>query len=424
MRSTLAHSLPAPSGCVRPPAPTPGASLAGARRGDGQGVRLEGLRRLPKLAEVRCRRVTIPLRHPAVWSGGTRGGIPLLLVEVEDTDGATGTGEAAGPSIPLIEAALAQEFADLLRGTEIDAWRQTLNDLRAYSCHWPRVGNHAIAGLEMALLDLTARRAGIPAAHLVGAPRAPRIRFSGYLFIDGPDANAAQARAYVAQGFDELKIKVGRDLDLDVRRLRAIRAAVGPAVGLKVDANMGWDPPLARRAMQALGRFDLLYVEQPVHDENLAGLRELRAACGIPIAVDESVRTLGDALRLIEARACDIFVVYTPEAGGLFEAGHIARVAAQAGIACCLGTWGESGLGMAASTAFLGGQPNFPFANDTHYPLLEGDIVTQPFRFVRGHAEADLGTSGWGVALDPAAVARFGTNARRERVFTDISGEA
>ena len=71
------------------------------------------------------------------------------------------------------------------------------------------------------------RRAGLPAAHLAGAPRAPRIRFSGYLFIDGPDANATRARAYVAQGCDELKIKVGGDLDLDVRRLRAIRAG-GP----------------------------------------------------------------------------------------------------------------------------------------------------------------------------------------------------
>jgi L-alanine-DL-glutamate epimerase-like enolase superfamily enzyme len=336
-----------------------------------------------------------------------------------DSDGATGIGEAAGPSIPLIEAALAQEFVDLVRGSELDDWRQTLASLRAYSCHWPRVGNHAVAGLEMALLDLTARRSGIPAAHLVGAPRAPRIRFSGYLFIDRPDANAAQARAYVAQGFDELKIKVGRDLDLDVRRLDAIRAAVGPAVGLKVDANMGWDLPLARRAVDALGRFGLLYVEQPIHDGNLAGLRELRAACGVPIAVDESVRTLGDALRLIEARACDVFVVYTPEAGGLHEAGHIARVAAEAGIACCLGTWGESGLGMAASTAFLGGQPNFPFANDTHYGLLDADIVAQPFRFVGGRAEADLGSTGWGVTLDAAAIARFGTDARRERVFTD-----
>ncbi len=93
-----------------------------------------------------------------MWSGGTLGGIPLLLVEVVDSDGATGLGEAAGPSIPLIEAALQQEFADLVRGSDADHWPELLERLRGYASHWPRVGRHAIAG------DLTARRAGVPAA--------------------------------------------------------------------------------------------------------------------------------------------------------------------------------------------------------------------------------------------------------------------
>ena len=118
---------------------------------------------------------------------------------------------------------------------------------------------------------------------------------------------------------------------------------------LRIDANMNWSVPAAIKWIKALERFDLQFVEQPVPDFDIAGLAQVRRSVSVPIAADEAARALRSALELIKADACDVFVVYPSEAGGLTRAMQIGALAAAAGKWCAIGSWAELGVATTAN---------------------------------------------------------------------------
>ena len=132
---------------------------------------------------------------------------------------------------------------------------------------------------------------------------------------------------------------------------------------------MNWSVPAAIKWIRALEQFDLQFVEQPVPDFDLAGMAQVRRAVATPIAADESCTTVRSAIELIKADACDVFVVYPSEAGGLTRAAQIGALAAAAGKWCVIGSWAELGVATTANAHLAAASPNFPFASDTHYPL-------------------------------------------------------
>ena len=241
--------------------------------------------------------------------------------------------------------------------------------MEEYSRNWASIAAYAIAGIEMALLDIKGKALGVPVAELLGGLSRTSIPVIGYLFIDEPEANAAKAAEFVAAGHTELKLKVGRSLSQDFDTIAAIRDRVGPDVKLRIDANMNWSVPAAIKWIRALEQFDLQFVEQPVPDFDLAGMAQVRRAVSTPIAADESCTSVRSALALIEAEACDVFVVYPSEAGGLTRANQIGAIAAAAGKWCVIGSWAELGVATTANAHLAAASSNFPFANDTHYPL-------------------------------------------------------
>ena len=246
----------------------------------------------------------------------------------------------------------------------------------------------------------------------------------GYLFIDEPEANADRAAAFVEAGHTELKLKVGRDLGQDHDTIAAIRDRVGPDVKIRIDANMNWSVPAAIKWIRALEKFDLQYVEQPVPDFDLAGMAQVRRAVSTPIAADESCTSLRSVLALIEAEACDVFVVYPSEAGGLTRASQIGAVAAAAGKWCAIGSWAELGVATAANAHLAAASTAFTFASDTHYPLQLNDVLDEPIAIERGRITVSR-EPGLGVTLDPEAVATLSALELRESPFyDDIRGDA
>ena len=163
--------------------------------------------------------------------------------------------------------------------------------MEEYSRNWSGIAAYAIAGIEMALLDLKGKALGVPVAELLGGFCRRQVPVIGYLFIDEPEANAGKAAAFVDAGHTELKLKVGRDLGQDHDTIAAIRDGVGPDVKIRIDANMNWSVPAAIKWIRALEQFDLQYVEQPVPDFDLQGLAQVRRAVERPIAADESCTT-------------------------------------------------------------------------------------------------------------------------------------
>jgi L-alanine-DL-glutamate epimerase-like enolase superfamily enzyme len=377
-----------------------------------------------RITRIDTSAVRTAMREPLKWTGGIRESAAGLIVEIATDEGLVGVGEAPGPTLPAIKAIIEQEFAQFLIEEDPLRTEWLVHRLEEYSRNWSGVAAYAIAGIEMALLDLKGKALGVPVAELLGGFCREAVPVVGYLFIDEPEANAAKAADFVAAGHLELKLKVGRELDQDVDTLAAIRDRIGYNVKIRIDANMNWSVPAAVKWIRALEQFDLQYVEQPVPDFDIAGLAQVRRAVACPIAADEACTSLRSALELIKADACDVFVVYPSEAGGLTRAMQIAALGAAAGKWCAIGSWAELGVATTANAHVVAASSNFPFASDTHYPLQHDDVLASPLEIENGTITLSH-EPGLGVTLDPGRLAKLGALELRESPFYDeIKGDA
>jgi L-alanine-DL-glutamate epimerase-like enolase superfamily enzyme len=213
---------------------------------------------------------------------------------------------------------------------------------------------------DMALHDIAAKHAGLPLyAFLNGRKRT--IQTDLTIGIDKPQAMAAKAIAFVADGVKIIKVKLGKKGEEDVERIRLIREAVGPDIQLRIDANQGWEFNTAVSTLQALGEYNIQFCEQPIPHQYDRLLPALKKASPIKIMGDESVFDHHDAIRLIEADAIDYINIKLAKSGGLLEARKIADEAANRGIACMLGGMLESRLALTAKVHFAMSHDNIQF---------------------------------------------------------------
>jgi L-Ala-D/L-Glu epimerase len=271
-------------------------------------------------------RLSIPLKRPFVTSGGVVSARELLLLRLEDEDGAVGCGEAA-PLEPYDGVAL----------------EDVVDELRRRNAARP----HARAAEEMARLDLERRREG----RGLGEPGAEAIAVNRTLPGGPPAEVAAEARAALRDGYSCFKLKVG--LPDDVERVAAVRDAVGSWPALRLDANGAWTPNEAVRRIAELEAFDLQLVEQPCR--TLDELAEVRPAVGVPVGADEPVTDAATVRAAAEIKACDVVNVKLAGSGGFTAAREALREAERHGLRAFLsstldGPWGiAAALQLAAS---------------------------------------------------------------------------
>lgn len=188
-----------------------------------------------------------------------------------------------------------------------------------------------------------------------------------------PAVSPERAHAIVAaSSCTTAKVKVAEGDD--EARIEAVRDALGPRGKLRIDANGAWTVDQAERAIKALGRFGLEYVEQPV--ATLEQMAELRRRVDVLLAADESVRTADDPARVAGLEAADIVVLKVQPLGGVRRA---LRVAEAAGLPCVVSSALETSVGIAAGVALAAALPELPYACGlATVELLEGDVVAEP----------------------------------------------
>ena len=233
----------------------------------------------------------------------------------------------------------------------------------------------------MALLDLAGKHYGAPVYELLGGRMRDRVPLAWGIYQKSPGEMAADAAAGVQAGFQAIKLKVGRALDEDVAAIRAVTAAVGQGIPLRLDANGAWlSVAEAARAIEAFASVArIAWIEQPLPRHDLDGLRLLRQRTSTPIMADESCQSLRDAYDLARAQAADVFNVYVVEAGGLEAAAAIFAFSDSVGIPCILGSQAEMGIGTAACAHLGVAVRHLPYACETFGPLRYcSDYITEP----------------------------------------------
>jgi len=207
---------------------------------------------------------------------------------------------------------------------------------------------------------------------------------AGWSPSQAPASAATVGRAAVAArppveagalaGFTAVKVKVGRpDLEADVDLVAAVRDAIGPAVALRIDANASWDLDTAISAITRFARYDLELVEQPV--PTVDDLAALRRRVDVPVAADESIRSVDDAGRVAALGAADVVVLKVQPLGGVRAA---LRVADAAGVPAIVSSMRETSVGIAAGLALAAALPDLPYACGLAARMPDGDVTREP----------------------------------------------
>ncbi len=257
----------------------------------------------------------------------------------------------------------------------------------------------ARSAAEGAFLEYLSRTLKTPIAQLLGGAKAQSIRVNALIDGDNAAGLAAAASAAVEAGFTTLKIKVGaRPLGIDAQRLAAVRAAVGPTVRLRIDANGGWTESTARAALRGLEALHLELCEQPVVARDVESMRRIRLAVPCIIAADEAL-LLDDAptqvLNVYPVPAAQVLVLKPMILGGVLPALALAKRANQVAVDCYVTTSLDGPIARAAA-AMLASVVSGPYAHGVSTLELFEGVRADRFTPVRGAIRA-FDELGWGV---------------------------
>ncbi|GAA2725673.1 o-succinylbenzoate synthase [Actinocorallia aurantiaca] len=364
-----------------------------------------------KIEGVELRWVGLPLVSPFRTSFGTETDREILLVRVLTTEG-----EGWGECVAMREPVYSSEYVDgaaqvirefLLPLAHPDPWR-TEQAFRPVHGH-----PMAKAALEAAILDAWLRARGMSFGEFLGAVRPAVPAGVSVGIMDSVPELLDAVGGYLDEGYLRIKLKI--EPGWDTEPVRAVRERF-PDILLQADANTAYTlrdaPRLAR-----LDPFELLLIEQPLPEDDLAGHAELARRIRTPVCLDESITSARIAVDAITRGAASIVNVKPGRVGGFLEARRVHDVCAAHGVPVWCGGMLETGVGRAANVA-LAALPNFTLPGDTSASgRYYREDVTEPFVLEDGHLRVPEGP-GLGVVPHEERLREF--TLRKEYIPTHI----
>jgi L-talarate/galactarate dehydratase len=355
-----------------------------------------------KITQVAVDVVRVPVERAYVAGGRTVDANWHVLARITTSDGVQGIGYVVYPRPDLMTTIghAARELGQHLIGMSVlepeAAW-----DRLARRGDWVGPGgllHIALAPLDIAMWDAAGKTLGQPLWRMLGGyrDRLPSYGSDGLWYSLTPDELAAAARRHVESGFGAVKLRLGKEAapELEVRRVRAVRDAVGPDIRIMVDATESWTLQQARRTGRALQEAGIAWLEDPVHHHDVAGLADLRGQLDVPIAAGEHLYHLDAFRTLLDARGVDVIILDLARVGGITPWRKIAALAQSHRVPVCGHVVPEVQIHLLCS---------IPNAHLVEYvPRSEGILTAMP-RLEKGDLVAPQGP-GLGLELNESAV--------------------
>jgi L-alanine-DL-glutamate epimerase-like enolase superfamily enzyme len=309
-----------------------------------------------------------------------------VFLRLETDSGQCGWGCAApdaqvtGETAAAVLAAAADRIIPWITGKNPFKRAKHLAGLRREIGNMPS----ALAMVDMALFDLLGRAAGLPLYQILGGYRSRMLTSVTIGILPLPET-LEMARHYTGQGFRALKVKGGLDVEADIEGICRLRETCGQSIGLRFDANQGYDRQQALRFVEGTRKAAPELFEQPTPRSETGLLGRITARSQIPVMADESLMNLKDVFGLARRGLVDMVNIKLMKTGGLAEAIQIDAVARAAGMRTMVGCMDESALAIAAGLHFALATPNVRYADlDGHFDLAD-DPAKGAVRFKDGY---------------------------------------
>jgi L-alanine-DL-glutamate epimerase-like enolase superfamily enzyme len=364
-----------------------------------------------RITEVEAIPFALPYRRPPRFASGSVDRADNVLVRVHTDAGVVGQAEAQprpytyGETQASIVGAIRGWFAPRLLGLRagaIEEARRACAGLAANHC--------AHGAVDLALWDVAGRLAGAPCSALLGG-FADRVAVAHMVSFDAPDAMAHDALAmHETYGIRSFKVKVGREPDLDIAAVRAVREAL-PDADLYADANRGWSLEEALRAGDALAALGVTAIEEPIAIDDVRGRALLAARWDVPLGGDESCLSLTDVRRAIEEGAVGQVSMKAARTG-FSQSRDVLALCRAHRMPVLVGSQYESALGTLASIHLGAAHPELATrpVEAANFLDLAADLLAEPPRIEDGHVRVPAGP-GLGAVVDEDALAAHRTDA-------------
>jgi len=281
------------------------------------------------------------------------------IVRISTDDGVVGYGESA----PLFRSPVADAAAvtKILNETiAVDLIDRDPFDIEMIVDHVLRLGEgnvDVVAGVDLALWDIVGKALEQPVYRLMGGFCQNPIAVDYTLSAMAPEYMAAAAANVHQEGFHGVVVKItGKQLDEDVQRVRQVRKTLPANCTVRTDFNGGYAKDEAIEFIERIADMDIEFVEQPVPPGDIEALKACRGH-GLPINIDESLKTPQDAIQLVSEKACDMMNIKIANVGGLLLAKRMAAIAAAAGLPVVVGGRTSLELSRCASRHFAASTP-------------------------------------------------------------------
>lgn len=312
-----------------------------------------------KIQRIEIGKVKIPLKKPFKTALREVHFAEDIIIKVIADSGETGFGNApptaviTGDSQDSVVAAIRDVIGPKIIGREVYDLEEILHIVDTSMLH----NSSAKAAVDIAIHDLFGKLYNIPLYRLFGGYRNTLIS-DLTISVNSPEEMVRDSLEAIGLGYSDLKLKVGVGADIDIARVKAIRAAVGNKIKIRLDANQGWQP---KEAVRTIRKFEDLglnieLIEQPVKAHDFAGLKFVTDNVDTDIMADEAAYGVYEVFQLLSMKACDLINIKLMKAGGLRNAAKIADMAETMGIECMMGCMLESKVGITAAAAIAGGR--------------------------------------------------------------------
>jgi L-rhamnonate dehydratase len=360
----------------------------------------------------------IHLRLPEV-NERCDGSQETLVVKVHTDAGIVGVGEVDSSSHvarAIIEAPLSHKIcrglALCVEGEDPFEIDRLVHRMYEGTIFFGRQGAviQAMSGVEIALWDVVGQAVGRPVYQLLGGGFRKTFRaYASILFGDTPDETRRIGEGLARQGYKAVKFgwgPMGQSESSDIAHVRAAREGVGPDVELMVDAGLCWDTATAIRRARQFEPFNLTWLEEPLHPDNVAGYGRLSAQAPMRIAAGEEICDVKEFETMMDAGGIDVVQVDVTRVGGLARSKRIGWASAERHRLCVNHSY-KTGINIAASLHFVAALPNTHYFE---YCVEQGDLrqslTRQRFPVVNGEITVPEGP-GLGIELDEDIVARY-----------------
>ena len=360
------------------------------------------------ITDIKATPVAVPLRKADTKSKMRKGpnAVIAVIVEVFTDEGITGIGETPAVLGLDLSTAIVNSTRPILVGrdpSDINVLMKRLyvmynaNHLHIHTACW------AFSGIELALWDIAAKKAGVPLYELWGGSFRSRIELIGIIERQEPEGLEKEARRLMNAGYKTIYTKLGMDPDDDVEAVAAMRrGAPDPSVVICGDANQAWSTGVAVNTINRMEPYGMGWIEQPTIRYNLKALKDVKNRINVPILGHEVNWTMYELVNVLRENCVDYVKL-----DGRFDAGYTgvrisAGMAEAAGVQCVHHSFFQLGISFAGILHVMASCPNFSMACSwgEYEFMLDDVIVGGPLRMKEPPYLDIPDTPGIGVELD------------------------